>query len=313
MKNPNPNMLVRIAQGDSYGMACEYIKLPRDKGVYDAALAFKHYCEHPTHALKAGQYTDDTQMSIAVAEVLLKQHFIFDVAFHEPMIKQWFTESFFNCFKRDPRDGYSRNFQALLEKVKSADELAKELKPNSDKNGAAMRSVPIGVLPTPQEVMDVANVQAKITHDTVGGRQSSILVAMMSHYALYTDRPFKDFPDWIVHYTEFVPREWNGEPVMGEGVGMKTADAVFTLLSTKTSLIDIARQTIKWGGDTDSVLAIAWGIASARMKEDLPPFFDGGLENGPYGHRFLFNLGRDLMDSRSRALSERPSRAPSQA
>jgi hypothetical protein len=70
---------------------------------------------------------------------------------------------------------------------------------------------------------------------------------------------------------------------------------VLTLVSEEKTLLDIAKKTIEWGGDTDSVLSIAWGIASTRMHEELPAFFEGGLENGPYGRTFLRDLGTKLM------------------
>ena len=105
MKNPNPLMLVRIAQGDAYGMACESIKFPRDQEIYDQALKFERYGLHPMHKLDAGQYTDDTQMSIGVTEVLLNKNVRPDPNVGPQQIKRWFAESFFNCFKRDRRDG----------------------------------------------------------------------------------------------------------------------------------------------------------------------------------------------------------------
>ena len=93
------------------------------------------------------------------------------------------------------------------------------------------------------------------------------------------------------HYIE----EWDGCPVQDPDVGIATSRAVMTLVSREKSLLDIARKTIEWGGDTDSVLSIAWGIASTRMRDELPPFFDGGLENGPFGYKFLSDLGKKLM------------------
>ena len=69
MKYPNPLMLLRIAQGDAYGMAVEYIR-PEHEPLREQALNFESYGKHPTHKILAGQYTDDTQMSIGVAEVI---------------------------------------------------------------------------------------------------------------------------------------------------------------------------------------------------------------------------------------------------
>jgi len=298
MKHPNSSMLVRIAQGDAYGMSCEYIKLPRDQATYDSALKFKSYGRHPTHRLRPGQYTDDTQMSIAVSEVLLSMGPYWKSESSEDgsseRLRSMFAESFVSCFKRDERDGYARGFQALLEQVKDGKELLATIRPDSDKNGAAMRSVPIGVLPDPEDVRHVASVQARITHDTPGGIASSVAVALMSHYALHEPGPLSDLPGWIAERVSGMGR-WDGGPVQGPGVGMATARAVLTLVSEERSLLDVARRTIEWGGDTDSVLAVAWGIASTRMGDRLPEFFDAGMEYGEYGFLFLSQLGEKLM------------------
>ncbi len=210
-----------------------------------------------------------------------------------------FADAFVRCFKRDPRAGYARHFQTFLEGVKDGDEFVRTIQPNSDKNGAAMRAVPIGVLGQPQQVIDVAAAQAKLTHDTVGGVHSAVLVAMMSHYAVYENGPFSNFPSWLSRHTPIaLPTPWKGEPVQGPGVGLKTAAAVYALVSTEPSLLKIAETAIRWGGDVDSVLAIAWGIASSRMQTvdgELPGFFETGLEDGSYGRRFLVGLGTRLM------------------
>jgi ADP-ribosylglycohydrolase len=80
---------------------------------------------------------------------------------------------------------------------------------------------------------------------------------------------------------------------------MNTVWAVHTLLTEETSLMGILRRAILWGGDTDSVCAIAWGIASCRYQdEQLPEFFERDLESGrdgKYGPAFLKELGRELM------------------
>src|SRR3990167_2227386 len=82
-------------------------------------------------------------------------------------------------------------------------------------------------------------------------------------------------------------------------VGINTAWAVHTLLTTQTTLLGIMKQVLEWGGDTDSIGAIAWGIASCRMREELPAFFETDLEkeNGSaYGPAYLKTLGKQLMD-----------------
>ena len=87
------------------------------------------------------------------------------------------------------------------------------------------------------------------------------------------------------------------------GTGLLTAHAVHTLLVKQTSLMSILKQIIEWGGDTDTVGAIAWGIASTRYQDEkVPAFLEDELEvhgNLKYGAAYLKTLGKDLMDAYS--------------
>lgn len=296
MRHPNPNMLLRIAQADACAIAIEYIDRKKYSPLWDEVLKFDKFHQHPTYdLLKPGMYTDDTQMSIAVSEVLLT----------DDWTSKSFAEAFFRCFKRDPRDGYSRKFQEILNRVNSADEMMANIIPKSDRNGAAMRSVPLGLIKNVEKMITVAGIQAAITHQTWGGINSSIAVALMSHYAHHDRRNFTNMYDSCVkklHVFKHFRTPWEG-PVHHKldprnlGVGMLTAHAVFTLLTTETSLMGMMRRLIDWGGDTDSVAAIAWGIASARYpNEKLPEFLESDLEvGGQYGVPYLKDLGAQLM------------------
>lgn len=293
MKHSSPEMLLRIAQADAYCIACEFVNFHPEEPAYHELRSFTKYLGHPTyHKLKPGQYTDDSQMSIAVAEVLVDGN---------PHTQKGYREAFFECFKRDPRDGYSRGFQSILEAAQSPDHLKTLIVPKSDKNGAAMRSVPLGVFRTPAMCLSTAELQAKITHDTPGGILSSQAVALMSHFAMWEGAPLRELPAFLAANggpeMERFRTPWTGR-VEGADLGMKTAHAVCTLVSEIKSLTGILRQTIEWGGDTDSVASIAWGIASARMKEDVPAFMEADLEpGGMYGAPFLKDLGKRLMEA----------------
>lgn len=299
-------MLLRIAQGDAFACAVEYVKRKEHPELFETVEKFNAYHQHPTHLkLRPGMYSDDTQMSISVAEALIDAQ-EGCVLFPESLTHEGFVRRWFDTFKRDPRDGYSRGFQALLEGCKTWEELRLRLRPNSSKNGAAMRSVPIGVIRSASDVVTVAGLQASTTHATYGGINSSVTVALMSHFALYDRREFNCMLQWGLPYCaafEHFRELWVG-PVTDSGslgVGMNTAHAVHTLLTTETSLMGIMRKVIEWGGDTDSVASIAWGIASARCQEELlPEFLERDLEaqgNLMYGSEFLKKLGTTLMET----------------
>lgn len=326
------DFLLRLAQGDAFAAATEYIKHPRDDAVLEQALKMDCYVKHPTHHLAAGKYTDDTQMSIAVSEALLSG---------SPLTRHLFAQHFVSAFCRDPRDGYSRGFQYILETAKNAHspfhEFMKLVTPESTKNGACMRSVPLGTICDIHEMLDTAKIQASVTHNTPEGIWSSQAVSLMSHYmffelgdSLNLIKFLKSHLPASVSTINLMPTpqikcnttEWNSYLVSGlwsgrvtgriaplegyHGIALSTVKAVLTLLTEKRSMIDIMRQVISWGGDTDSVASIAWGIAamSKDIDQSLEPFWLYGLEpGGLYGADFLTQLGSKLANKSTASLT----------
>lgn len=301
MKNKNPNMLVRIAMADAYGMGAEYLK-KEDDLILQEVMKFERYVAHPRHSSGAGKYTDDTEMSIANIFVILAKEYPTKRDFADAYVKE------FNFGGR--RLGYSKGFQVLLEKVKTGSELLEVLHPDSDKNGAAMRAVPFGVYPNISKVLQVATISASVTHDTDIGRFGSRAVALASHFSLYKDLPFSELRDYLFwnlyhedrQFSSILFDAWDGSPVVGGSrgsVGLTTISAVLELLEEENSLMDMLKKAVSWGGDVDSVAAIAWGIASARFQnEELPDFLTHQLEFGSSktGHERLLNLGTELMN-----------------
>jgi len=291
-----------IGMADAYGAACEYLR-PGEGTVRDACLSFQGYLAHPRHGNPKGCYTDDTEMSAGNIHVLLEE---------APYTKAMFADAWVREFIRGgQRKGYSRGFQSILESVSSGEELLANLYPRSNKNGAAMRAVPFGVLPTVEEVLAVAELQACITHDTPEGRFSARAAALMSHWALYKDRSWQDLPAYclkhlppedIAQFGYIFRRRWSGQKVrhaLRTSVAVATVHAVVDLLVHQPSLTEMLRQIILWGGDTDSVAAITWGIASSRYQQEvLPAFLERDLEEGSAltGAAYLCDLSARLME-----------------
>lgn len=302
MRYSNPKMLLYIAMADAYASAVEY----NDK-LLKECLKLEGYLAHPDpkHGNnRAGFYSDDAEMSAANAKVLVR--------YDEPFIPLMFANAYVSEFIRGGcRDGYSRKFQAILEGVSTGEELLAAIKPDSNKNGAAMRSVPFGVLPTIEEVLEAATLQARITHDTPEGRFSARAVALMSHAALYESTHLSALGNYCRYYLPKEDRKeyghiflqpWSEGPVksmQGASVAITTVHAVVDVLARENSLLGILSRIIRWGGDTDSVAAIAWGIASARYQSEIIPLFmDRDLEGGSAltGAPYLLALGEQLMN-----------------
>ena len=306
MRYPNPSFLLCIGMGDAYAAPTEYLKFPGDESVRDEALKFERYLNHPRHELGLGRYTDDTEMSVANALVLIENE--------PPYTPKMFADAWVREFARGGRrKGYSSRFQTFLEKVKTGEEFLAKIQPNSNKNGAAMRAVPFGVLRTVAEVFEVATMQAKITHDTPEGLFSARAVALMSHFAFYDEGSpnkilsycVKHLPEEDRHFLCVFSEGWAGGPVCttkSESVAITTVRAVVQILINhpNLSLRAILEEVIRWGGDTDSVAAIALGIAEIRNQSeiDLPGFMARDLEQGnpETGAGYLLDVGHRLIE-----------------
>jgi len=302
MRYPCPTLLYDICIADAYGMGYEYVK----DATIRATNTVKSYRGHPHHPNKPGTYTDDGQMSIAVAETLIEHCRPLDADFI-----YWFLE----CFRRDPRTGYSGGFYRLLNEITRDPETGERLKkidterlrkfiqtirPNSTKNGAAMRAVPIGVLENPSLVLRFAKTQASITHDTEAGIVSAQAVALMSHFALYEYGDFKEmgkFCESFLPQFKSFEKPWQGE--VSGGDGRYTAHAAYTLLTTSSNRLEVLRRAVELGGDTDTVAAVAFGIASIRMRDPLPESLESGFNEPLYDKTYLFDLGAKLMAKHS--------------
>lgn len=275
-------MLKEIAVADAYGAGFEFSS--KEKILKHNDLT--NYIEHGLYSTR-GRYTDDTQMSIAISELILSK-------------LEWTTKDiaskFVDCFKRDPRKGYSKGFYSLLSKVENGTELLFRLKNNSDRNGAAMRSVPLGVIKNKRELLVKAQTQAAITHNTDIAIKSSCAVALAAHFGLH-------YQGKLAQLEQFLESEsysgwdykWNKK------VSTKAFDTVSAALScllSCRSLKDLLKKCVALGGDTDSVASIAVGLATCfdEYDKELPQNLIDSLDETMYGLKFLESLDKKLLE-----------------
>ncbi|WP_018686489.1 ADP-ribosylglycohydrolase family protein [Actinokineospora enzanensis] len=277
-------MLLELAIGDAYGAGFEYA---------DPAFVATHntlggYTRHPRHDLPPGHYTDDTQMTLALAELL---------ATDAPWTRTTLSDKFVEVFHRDPRPGYASRFHALLSTVDSGADLLARLRPDSDKSGAAMRVCPVGLLPSVADVLDHAEIQARITHDTRDGVLAAQAAALAVHYCHYELGPVADTARWISGLLE---GDWGlpwREPVGAKGWMSVRAALTSLVTQAENGLAAILRASIAYTGDVDTVATIALGAASRsrQVAQDLPKHLLSNLENGPYGRDYLSSLDSILL------------------
>lgn len=299
-------MLLEIAVADAWGCGFEYA--PREHFVHNTlSLDTLNFVCHPTRRdLAPGQYSDDTQMSLAVAEVLLSSD--------DPTQGPWaerYKRSFYDCYRRDPRKGYSRGFQKLLDDAKSSDELWRAIVPLSEKNGAAMRACPIGLISEYTGVVaSVAREQAVVTHNTFMGVDAAMTVAK-AVCLLRSATPYqklvrkRDLWDALCEHDEHrnslcipvdSPMAPPGDIDRVGGWAFESVRVAIECVVTCDTMVDVIRKAVSYRGDTDTTAAIAAGIASVcpDIDQRLPPGLLDVLENGSYGRDYLIDLDKRL-------------------
>jgi len=283
-------VLVELAVGDAYGAGFEYAD-PEFVATHNTLAG---YVQHPAHpGLRPGAYTDDTQMTIAIAELLISGG---------SWTTQRLADQFVRVFHRDQREGYAGRFYQLLRAVRDGKELLSRINPDSDKSGAAMRAGPIGLLPTVSDVLHHTAVQARVTHDTPAGIEAAQAAALAVHYCHFELGPVAEVGRWVDHQLLSSggaggwSRPWRGK--VGAR-GWMSVRAALTAMTTSSSLSEILRTCVAFTGDVDTVATIAMAAASRSQEiaRDLPGVLERDLENGPYGRGYLWDLDARLLSS----------------
>lgn len=280
-------MLFEICLGDAYGACFEYADptpdRPNDLSGYPANTSYPR--------IGGGRYTDDGQCSIAITRAMLAG----------PISPESVAHHLVDQFRADPRPGYSRRMQALMESCRTGADLLALIVPTGDTSGACMRAGPLGLLGSIDTVLDAAEIQARVTHDTDGGVRSAQAVALMVHAMRYGLADRSDLPALVAAH---VPGPWE-TPWTGEvgSPGIDAARAAMWTIVGSHSLSDVLKMAVDWRGDVDTVAAVAMAVASCSIDilRDIPSPIVAGLEDGPFGRRYLVALDEQLVEFASRA------------
>jgi len=275
-------LLLELAIGDAYGAGFEYA----DAEMIHRRNDLSCYVQHPRHHIRPGSYTDDTQMSLAIAEAIVAG---------EPWTPTMLARRFVEVFKRDPREGYATGFFHFLLNVRDDEQFLREINPTSDKSGAAMRAAPIGIYPTLSLVIERCTMQAALTHNTPDGIHAAVAAALMTHYFLYRLGPKKELGSFLEKQVSGQwAAPWAGK-VMSQG-WMSVRAAVTALIRCHT-MSQLLKTCIQFSGDVDTVAAIALavGSCSSEIAQDIPVHLVDTLENGQYGRDYIQRLDTQLM------------------
>ena len=281
--------LTALCLGDAYGFCHEYAE---PEFVARNNDPVKGYVQHPWRpGNKPGHYSDDGQMSLAIAELLIN-----DTPWEQPLIAQKFVD----VFKRDPRQGYAQHFHKFLVEIKDGEEFLARIRPNSDKSGGAMRSPLLGLLPSLRALVGQTRIQCALTHNTPEGKAAAVVAALALHYFHYDMGDKCDLGEYL---DEIVPvgggfrwaTPWDGRPVGSKG--WQSVHAAVSAVIACDAMTTVLRTCVAYTGDVDTVAAIACAAASRsrEIEQDMPERLLEGLEDGPYGRTYLQVLDAALL------------------
>ncbi len=274
-------MILEAAIGDAYGAGFEF----REPSFISNFNDLKEYRPHGLYPEIYRRYTDDTQMAIAIAELLVE-----DVNWNPEAVANKFVE----VFRRDVRRGYSNRVFNALSASKNGKELLKNINNQSSGNGAAMRAYSLGYIKDIDQLKQYATMQARTTHDTNEGVTGAMRIALAVHYFLYINKDITliDFLNDTIgengNYGIVSPIDMHSFP---------TTNAVIPIISNAKSMRNCLQKSISYGGDTDTVAELSMAILSVKSdaENDLPEFLYDQLENGTYGRDYLIKLDEQLM------------------
>ena len=264
------NVLLGTAVGDALGVPFE-TKLIN----YEPLLQWdgKTYLGSEHHKLLPGQYSDDTQMSIMVAESLIEHHG-FNPDDLSARYVEWMTSGRWR--------GHGKTTKMALESIVNGIHWSQSGIAGSLGNGTAMRAAPFGVYfrNDIQSLVSIMKIDSAITHASDDAEAGAIAVALTAAWACnhntenLLDRLCEHLPDSkvkssIASLDSLVNSEFITAPqalrVLGTKANVKeTVPAALYCFLKFNNYHEAVEASIRAGGDTDTTAAIVGGLFGAR-------------------------------------------------
>ena len=261
--------VVGSAVGDALGAPFEF----GPAGLYSARFPFPMTGDSTEmiggggFGWEPGEFTDDTQMAIVQAESLLACGTLDEADLFER----------FQVWASDAADVGNQTRAVLgsgLAVTEAAAEYYARNHRNSAGNGSLMRSTPtaiLGATGTVGETIALARMTSSVTHADPAAGWGTAIHHVMLRAALRREDPFvalqsvlRTLPEGQERYQEMLREDWApSEWELPNGtVWGCLAEAVWAVRST-TSFSGALVAAIDLGGDTDTVAAVAGGLAGA--------------------------------------------------
>ncbi len=254
------------------------------------------------------EYTDDTVMTVAVAEALLKTYGMSLTSLDEKKIKDDLINSMKKWGRKYPFAGYGGRFIGWL--------MGESTEPyNSFGNGSAMRVSPAGWLyDTLEETRRIARWTAEVTHNHPEGIKGAESVAAVMFLAR-TGHSKEEIREYVIREFGYdLSRTCDEIRPLYHHVEscQETVPEAMTAFFEGESFEDVIRTAVSLGGDCDTLTDIAGAMAEAfygvpdelisecfmRLPDDMREVLDEFDELVHQDHYITFCGGIRLPDMR---------------
>lgn len=280
------NVLLGTAVADALGVPFEK-KLVN----YEPLVEWdgKTYLGSEHHGLKPGQYSDDTQMSLMVAESLILNH-----GFNPDDLAARYMDWLVSGRAR----GYGKTTLMAVQNLQAGKHWSESGIAGSMGNGTAMRAAPFGVY-FRNDLYSLANIckiDSAITHASDDAEAGSIAVALAAAYAVNNDmdnlleKIWKVLPDCkvksAIYSLDSLISSEHITPAQALRVLGTKADVRETVPSALYCFLKFDNYhegivaAIKAGGDTDTTAAIVGALFGAKLgRKGIDATIASGVED----------------------------------
>jgi len=302
MKDRFLGCMLGHAIGDALGAPIE--GLPAEAIYRDFGGAHRIVMRPPVDRLC---YTDDTQMTIAVAQTLLEHGEITEAELVKAFIENY-----------DPARGYGPGARKILDAMAAGEDwrsLAESVFPGGSLgNGAAMRVAPIGLLfyDDLDRVAEQAALSAMPTHVHPIGIEAAQLLAVaialvvrepqFDHREFYRQLQSRATQEEFQWQLSVAARLGPDDSVAVLGSSLEAHRSVITAIACFTqdteSYQEVITRALGLGNDTDTVAAMAGALSGAHLGiSAIPKHAMEMLENEQKGRDYIADLGTRLFDT----------------
>ncbi|AGK60879.1 ADP-ribosylglycohydrolase [Archaeoglobus sulfaticallidus PM70-1] len=289
--------ILGTAIGDALGMPTEGLKLDEIKRIYGYVDDF-----YPSPDLKAGEWTDDTEQMILLAESIIDRVY-FDPDDFADKLRNWAERAF--RIRTGPTTRQAlRNLIAGMQWDKAG--------VDSATCGASMRVAPVGLVYhfSINLVEKYAVISSSITHKNSSAIGGAVAVAVavacilsdfnedeMLEEVLKRTRTFDPLLADKIEYSMEIRDEGLDYAVEKLGNSIMTWDVVpmsfYCYFSSKDFYSSVTKGA-NAGGDTDSISAIAGALSGAKYGfKAIPEKWVGAVKDSSY----LLNIADMLYDT----------------